>query len=234
MKRTRFGLFAIAVGVAVAACAHQKPVGLIPEVQPGPASGTPAGTVLALRASCGSVEYRCPKEFGQTVDSIVRGGLEFAGYAVVDDDSLRNQTRSRHEEHAVTSAEDTSQSRTVDRVGPVPVGSRATTAGRRSQSQTDTLVLDGPSFEDLSVEERHQVLTKSGADSVASVRIVVGGQAGVWAPNQNVEVMVKLGARQGDVMAWASRCTASSNQFSTVTSALEQAARCAIGGATRR
>jgi len=231
MKRLCLGLLAIA---AHAACAHEKPVVLVPDVQPGPASGTPAGRVLALRASCGSVEYRCPQEFGQTVDSIVRGGLEFAGYAVVDDDSLRNQTRSRHEEHVVTSAEDTSRSSTVDRVGPVPIGSRATTAARSGQGRTDTIVLDGASFDDLSVEERHQVLAKSGADSVVSVRIVVGGQAGVWVPNQNVEVMVKLGARQGDAMAWASRCTASSNEFSTVTSALEQAARCAIHGGTRR
>jgi hypothetical protein len=94
------------------------------------------------------------------------------------------------------------------------------------------VVLDGPGFEDLSVDERKEVLDKTGADAILSVRIVVGGQIGVWVPNQNVEVMVKLGVNLGDSMAWASRCTASSNEFATVDAALEQAARCAIYGGT--
>jgi hypothetical protein len=92
-------------------------------------------------------------------------------------------------------------------------------------------VLDGPGFDDLTIDARHAVMEKSGADSVVSVRIVVGGQLGLWVPNQSVEVMVKLGVNQGDTMAWASRCTASSNDFSTVTLALENAARCAMRGA---
>jgi hypothetical protein len=229
MKAIHLGLLAIAIG----ACAHQSEIVLVPDFQLGPANMVPAGRVLALRASCGSVEYRCPKEFGQTVDSIVRGGLEFAGYAVVDDESLRNQTRQRHEEHVATTTDASSRTRADTQVDLLPIGHHVTTEGsRRGHSETDTIVLDGASFEDLSVDERHEVLTKSGADSVASVRIVVGGQAGLWVPNQNVEVMVKLGAQQGDAMAWASRCTASSNEFSTVTAALEHAARCAINGAT--
>ena len=61
---------------------------------------------------------------------------------------------------------------------------------------------------------------------------MVGGKMGVWVPNQNVEVMVRLGVNRGDEMAWASRCTASSNDFSTVSAALEHAARCAMHGAT--
>jgi hypothetical protein len=229
MKSIHVGLLAITIG----ACAHEQPVVLVPDVQRGPASGVPAGRVLALRASCGSVEYRCPREFGQTVDSIVRGGLEFAGYSVVDDDSLRNQTRQRHEEHVATSSDSSSRVQTDTRLDPIPVGNHVTTEGaHRTHGETDTIVLDGAIFEDLSVDERHEVLAKSGADSVVSVRIVVGGQAGIWLPNQSVEVMVKLGTKQGDAMAWASRCTASSNTFSTVTLALEHAARCAMQGAT--
>jgi hypothetical protein len=67
------------------------------------------------------------------------------------------------------------------------------------------VVLDGSNFDDLSVDEKHQVIDKAGTDSVASVRIVVGGNIGVWVPNQNVEVMVKLGVNRGDEMAWATR-----------------------------
>src|SRR5215471_648882 len=112
MRAIQLGLLTIAIG----ACAHEQPVVLVPDVQRGPADVVPAGRVLALRASCGSVEYRCPKEFGQTVDAIVRGGLEFAGYTVVDDETLRNQTRQRHEEHVATSSDESSRVSTDTRV----------------------------------------------------------------------------------------------------------------------
>src|SRR5215468_2176819 len=134
MKSIDAGLLAI----AIAGCAHQSggEIVLVPDVQRGPANAAPPGRVLALRASCGSVEYRCPQEFGQTVDSIVRGGLEFAGYTVVDDESLRSQTRQRHEEHVVTRSDDTSRSRSDTHVDLIPLGQHATTEGsRRGRSE---------------------------------------------------------------------------------------------------
>ena len=115
-----------------------------------------------------------------------------------------------------------------------PIFDQTTTNKSVTNTDTSFVVLDGPGFEDLSVDERHAVLDKSGADAVLSVRVVIGGQMGVWEPNQNVEVMVKLGVNRGDAMAWAARCTASSNVFATVDAALENAARCAIYGATGR
>jgi hypothetical protein len=232
MNLPRFALSV--VFVALAACTPTPPA-LVPQVQAGPAVGVRPNRVLVLQAACGSVEYRCPKEYGHTVDTIVRSGLEFAGFGVVDSEALRTQTRQRHEEHTTVTTGETSQSHTDVEQDLNPFDTHTTTTGQTtSQTETDFVVLDGPGFEDLSVDERHQVLAKSGADAVVSVRIVVGGQVGMWTPNQNVEVMVKLGVNQGDAMAWASRCMASSNDFSTVTAALENAARCAIHGATAR
>jgi hypothetical protein len=191
--------------------------------------------VSVLTAACGSVEYHCPAEFTQTVDSIVRGGLEFAGYSVVESDKLRNETRQRHEEQSETDTASSSRTHADHEQDLNPFDTHTTTTTQsQSSTHTDFVVLDGPGFDDLSVDERHQVLGKSGADAVASVRIVVGGQIGMWVPNQHVEVMVKLGVNLGDTMAWASRCSASSNDFSTVTAALENAARCAVHGATNR
>ena len=66
------------------------------------------------------------------------------------------------------------------------------------------------------------------------VRVVVGGRRGVWAPDQAVEVVVKLAVGGGATMAWAARCTASAREFASVNAALEYAARCAIDGGTRR
>ena len=85
------------VALGLAACGGAPPH-LTPEVAPGPATGAKPNRVLVLRASCGSVEYHCPPDFARTVDNIVRGGLEFAGYAVVDAETLRLQTRQRNVE----------------------------------------------------------------------------------------------------------------------------------------
>jgi hypothetical protein len=224
-----FGL-ALALGLALAGCGGPPtPPPLHPEVQQGPAAGARPNRVLVLPAACGSVERRCPRGYIDTVDNIVRGGLEFAGYNLVESEQLRNRTRQRHEELGSTGT--ASKSKTEVR-GPI----FSTSTESESQSSTDTsfVVLDGPAFEDLSIDERHAVLEKTGADAALSVRIVIGGQIGVWAPNQNVEVMVKLGVNRGDSMAWAARCTASSNDFTTVEAALENAARCAIHGGTGR
>jgi len=227
MKR----LFVLAT---LAACgAPAQPV-LHPEVQPGPAVGARPNRVLVLPASCGSVEEPCPQEYIKTVDDIIRGGLEFAGINVVQAENLRAETRQRHEEHSSTNTTSNSSSNTHIERTLRPDDRISTQSSSDSTTTSHLVVLDGSNFEDLSVDERHSVIDKSGADSVAVVRIVIGGRVGVWAPNQNVEVQVKLGVNQGDSMAWAARCTASSNDFSTVSSALENAARCAIHGATGR
>jgi hypothetical protein len=237
VKITLLGLM-IALGAGgIAGCAHDKPpLVLVPDFQPGPAADAHPKRVLALQAICGSVEYRCPAEFGQTADAIVRGGLEFAGYAVVNDESLRLDTRARHEEHVANQSTGSGKDQVVSGHAFIPFDRHVTTStGEHSErSESSTITLDGSGFADLSVDERREVLLKSGADAVASVRVVVGGQTGMWVPNQQVEVLVKLGANLGDTMAWASRCTASSNDFSTVTAALEHAARCAMRGATGR
>lgn len=221
----------LAAGSLGACTARSQPPVLHPQVQQGPAAGAIPARILVLPAACGSVETPCPESYITAVNTIVRGGLEFAGHNVVETEGLLKDTRQRHEEQTTNTTTESSQSRTdYDH----PIFDEAVT--RQSSStrveQRRHVVLDGPTFEDLSVTDRHQVLQEVGADAVVSVRIVVGGVMGVWVPNQNVEVMVKLGAQQGDAMAWASRCMASSNDFTTVDAALEAAARCAVYGAT--
>jgi hypothetical protein len=207
---------------------------LIPEVQPGPAAAARPAKILVLAAACGSLEYHCPTEFATTVDNIVRGGFEFAGFSVVDADQLRGTNRERHEEHRDDEHSTMGHARTDYTQDLNPFDRHVTSqSGNLTRDHSDLVVLDGPGFEDLSVDERRDVLSRSGADAVAKVRIVIGGAAGVWAPNQNVEVIVTLGVNQGETMAWGSRCSASSSEFQNVTVALEHAARCAIDAGTR-
>lgn len=226
-------LASFATGLVLAACgAPRQHVALTPQVQTGPANGAPAGRVLVLHAACGSLDHPCPPSYIETVDNIVRGGLEFAGYNLVEAESLRNQTRTRHEEQSTTTTNSSSQNVTDHERSLAPDDRITDTRNSSSETRTSYVVLDGSGWEDLSVDERHQVLAKAGANSVLSVRIVVGANVGVWTPDQNVEVTVKLGVQQGDAMAWAARCLASSNDFATVNAALEHAARCAIYGGT--
>jgi hypothetical protein len=218
--------------LVVAACGPAHPPALVPQIQPGPAAAAKPHRVLVLEAACGSVEYHCPADFARTVDGIVRGGLEFAGYTVVESESLRLQTRQRHVEQTSSTSGESSHGVSHTEGNILPFGDTTTSDGtHESHSESETTILDGPGFEDLTVDERQAVMDKAGSDAVVTVRIVVGGTTGVWRPNQNVEVMLKLGVDRGDAMAWATRCTASSNDFSTVTAALENAARCAVSGA---
>jgi hypothetical protein len=214
-------------------CAPTRLPALQPQVQYGPAASTKPKKVLVLQATCGSLEGKCPKEYRDTVDAIVISGLEFAGYAAIDSTTLRLAARTRHEETTTVTTKTTTTG-DLEIVRPLIIFDTNVKSTTTTETTTDItyVVLDGANFEDLSVDERHEVIEKSGSDSIATVRIVIGGKVGVWVPNQNVEVMVKLGVHRGDEMAWASRCTASSNDFTTVTGALEHAARCAMHGAT--
>lgn len=216
----------------VSGCSARRPPVLHPQVQHGPAAAAQPARVLVLPAACGSVEAPCPETYINTVDTIVRGGLEFVGFNIVEGDKLFAQTRQRSEEHTSRTTTDDSKTSTEYERSMAPDDRVTTTSSSRSTEKTSRVVLDGPTFADLALEERQALLAQTGADSFLSVRIIVGGNMGVWTPNQNVEVMVKLGVMQGDLMAWASRCLASSNDFSTVDAALEAAARCAIYGGT--
>lgn len=222
----------LVAALTASACASAPPPPLAPQVQIGPGQRTRPSRTLVLTASCGSVDYRCPREYTDLVDGIVRGGMEFAGYALVQTDDLRNQTRQRSETHETERSSSASRTDThIDRTMDFDDRSTSVTRSER-ETQRSTVELDGPGFEDLTVAERREVLREAGADAVLVVRVVVGATTGVWSPDQNVEVMVKLGVDSGDTMAWASRCVASSNDFSNVRSALENAARCAVSGAT--
>ena len=99
--------------LVVAACGPAHPPALVPQIQPGPAAAAKPHRVLVLEAACGSVEYHCPADFARTVDGIVRGGLEFAGYTVVESESLRLQTRQRHVEQTSSTSGESSHGHSV-------------------------------------------------------------------------------------------------------------------------
>lgn len=222
----------LVIALAASACAGSRPPPVLrPQVQIGPGARVATRRVLVLSASCGSMEFRCPREYIDTVDGIVRSQMDFAGYALVDPETLRNRTRERHETHDEGTVRTASSSKTEDKPNWAPDRTTIHSAQSVTETEQHHTELDGPGFQDLTVSERREVLAEAGADGVLVVRVVVGAENGVWAPDQHAEVMLKLAVDSGDTMAWASRCMASSNDFASVSAALESATRCAVQGA---
>src|SRR5689334_16482834 len=90
----------LAASILSAACAGTMtpapPRPLTAESLRGPAAG-PAGRVLVITATCGSLEAECRTTWAPAVDQIVLGGLEFRGYDTIDPQTLRKDERRRDE-----------------------------------------------------------------------------------------------------------------------------------------
>jgi hypothetical protein len=211
--------------------AQQRP--LTAESMRGPAAG-PAGRVLVITATCGSLETECRNTWAPTVDQIVLGGLEFRGYDTIDPQTLRKDERKRDErieEHDSKQIhEHSAKAGGVGFIGILPIGGAGGSQGSSvsiSSSRHRTIVLQGANYEDLRLEDKQALMQLAGAGTVATTRVVVGANHGTWSVAQNVEVVVKLAAADTGVMRWASRCMASSVDYPNIEAAIENAARCA-------
>jgi hypothetical protein len=211
--------------------APQRP--LTAESLHGPATG-PAGRVLVITATCGSLETECRNTWAPTVDQIVLGGLEFRGYDTIDPQMLRKDERKRDEKIEEFDSKQTHEASDkgggIGFIGVLPIGGAG---GSQSasvsilSSRHRTVVLQGANYEDLRLEDKQALMKLVGAGTVATTRVVVGANYGTWSVAQNVEVVVKLAAADTGDMRWASRCTASSVDYPNVEAAIENAARCA-------
>ena len=206
---------------------------LHPETMTGPALG-PAGRVLAITAFCGSLEEECRDTWAPTVDQIVLGALEFRGYDTIDPESLRKDERKRDERIEESSSRnehhDSARGGGGGFIGIIPIGGAGASESHSltvSKSRHKTIVLSGANFEDLRLEDKQALMKLAGAQTVATIRVVVGANYGAWEVAQNVEVIVKLATADTGQMRWATRCMASSVNYSTVEMAIENAARCA-------
>lgn len=208
------------------------------ETMRGPAAG-PAGRVLVITATCGSLERECSHTWAPTVDQIILGALEFRGYDTIDPSTLRKDERKRKEhieEHdSRDEHEDHSSGGGIGFIGLIPIGGGGASSNSSvtvSHSVHKTIILEGANFEDLRLEDKKVLMQMAGAQTVATIRVVVGANYGTWTRAQNVEVIVKLAEAETGTMRWSTRCTASSTEYSTVELAIENAARCAASAFT--
>ena len=106
---------------------------MTPQVRHGPGVHVKPQKILALSATCGSVTAPCPRTYIDTVDNIVRSGMDFAGYTLVLPDQLLNKTIDRTEQHTNVVTSESSKTTTVER-RPLRFD-RSTDRMRDSQSQ---------------------------------------------------------------------------------------------------
>lgn len=211
---------------------------LTAETMRGPAVG-PSGRVLVITAFCGSLEEECRDTWAPTVDQIVTGALEFRGYDTIDPESLRKDERKRDERIEESSSRnehhDSARGGGAGFIGIIPIGGAGASESHSltvSKSRHKTIVLSGANFEDLRLEDKQALMKLAGAQSVATIRVVVGANYGAWEVAQNVEVIVKLATADTGEMRWATRCMASSVGYANVEMAIENAARCATSAFT--
>jgi hypothetical protein len=204
----------------------------------GPADG-PSGRVLVITATCGSLESECRTTWAPTVDQIILGALEFRGYDTIDPTTLRKDERSRKENivedssNVEHSSEDSAAGVAI--IGLIPIaggGKESHHSVTVSHSTHKTIILEGANFEDLRLEDKKKLMDMAGAQTVATSRVVIGANYGMWTHAQNVEVIVKLADAATGTMRWSTRCTASSTDNATVELAIENAARCAASAFT--
>lgn len=209
------------------------PAPLHAEAMRGPAAG-PAGRVLVITTFCGSLMDECRDTWAPTVDQIVTGALEFRGYATIDPETLRKDERQREErvEEASSRHENTTSDRAggAGFIGLIPIGGAGAADHHEltvSKSRHKTIILQGANFDDLRIEDKQALMRLAGAQTVATIRVVVGANYGTWTMAQTVEVVVKLAAAETGDMRWSTRCMASSVDYPNVEAAIENAARCA-------
>ena len=222
----------------VTGCATGGAVALHPQAMRGPVTDPP-GKVLVMSATCGSVERECRSSWAPAVDGIVVSGLEFHGFATIDPASLRKDERQRQETDVAGETRSTSDtSATVTSIGVVaviPIAAHESSAHHSVtlvESHQKTIVLDGASFEDLTLEDRQHLTSAAQAGSILTTRITVGANYSNWTQAQTVEVMIKLESPTTGEMLWSTRCAAGSDQFASLDAALEHAARCAVSAFT--
>jgi len=233
--------WAILCSLAATACAGaSSSPPLSAEVATGNASG-PVGKVLVVSTNCGSLEAVCRNGWTETVDGIVVGDLEFHGYSTIDPLSLRKDEATRTDstiaDDSTTEHKTSGTSTTVGLVAIFPVASVTVSNNRSvtlSRSKQKTVVITGATLDELRLEDRQSLLERAGAQSLLSIRLVVGANYEVWSSSQAVEVMVKLSDAQSGAMRLATRCSASSADFPSVEAAIGAAARCAVAALTKR
>jgi len=174
----------------------------------GPAAGRRVHRIVALPATCGSLQVMGPKTADRAaafcdpatlvgVDQAIRSALDFAGYVVIDAERLNAITATRQE-----------------------------VVVRRETIRSET---HGALFEDATPREQAGILRELDADALLTARVWFGTAMGTSDRHQVVAQVVVTAASDRELV-WARRCEVEIAVFGDG-AAVERTARCAATGA---
>jgi hypothetical protein len=221
--------------LCVAACASVDLAPVQIRATPGTASGRGLKRIVALPATCGTMQepwpnvpntpprdedktkpnanYHydhatalCSVESLAGVDQIVRSSLDFHGYEVIDAEGLNAISATRHE--------------VVDRNETI-VRVRHETGGRMIETR-------GALFEDATPREQAAILRELHADAVLVTRVWYGTGSGIG-NRHDLIVQIRLATTPDRTLVWARRCVQEVGLIGDAIG-LERATRCAAEG----
>jgi hypothetical protein len=215
----RAATIAVAVGAAAiaAGCASVELAPPRVHSRSGPATAAAGMRVLAVPATCGSLQLQrdlrattndpgtveeCSRTTVNGIDQAVRAALDFAGYQVIDPERLNVETALRHERYSETN------------------GSGVLT--------TETV---GARFGDVTPLEQTRIIKQLGATGVLDTRVWVGAAVGA-SERRIVMVQVRLSTAAEGRLVWARRCELEVGAVLDP-QAMDRAARCAVEGIKR-
>ena len=142
----------------------------------------------------------CETQTCQGIDATLKQTLEFAGYSIVDVDSLNATTFRRKESQ--------------------------TTVGQGNYSVH--VERSGTKLSDLDVWALHDELEKLGVEGVVTSRVMDGPTFGTQMGPSTVEAMVRLMTLDGMQLKWSRACRLEVGGFTTELAAEEGAFKCAL------
>lgn len=189
-------------------------------VRKGPAAAAVVSPLAPLPIVCTDVGQNCNEAQMAAVRVQTRMDLEFAGYLVIDGETINTEMQKRT---LVTHDHETDRTPVVTPVDPY-----------NPQPPTPdnvTETVEGRTWSDLSPEDQRAVLVSMGAQGVLITRVTFGMPHGM-ARQQTVTVAITIYRANDNALAWASKCSVETGDYNKSDRALETATRCALESAT--
>jgi hypothetical protein len=199
----------------LAGCGSARLSATVTRSQWGPAAAGPVRRVVALGASCGSLQLHlvepasstttlevqeCARDALTGTDQTIRSALDFAGYEVIDAEQVNAVTARRRE-----------------------------VAVRHGIMVTRTTRTTGATFVDATPAEQTEILKELRADGMLAARVWIGAGVG-FSSRRTVSVQLRLTTSTDRALVWARRCEIEVG-VEQDPSAMQRAARCAAEGA---
>ncbi len=169
---------------------------------------------------CKDVGQYCSEAQKIAVMIQTRMDLEFAGYAIIDGETVNAEMQKR----TLVTRETTNGTTPI-----VPMVNRYNPAPPTPDNVTETV--SGTTWNDLPLDQQRAILVGMGAKGILTTHITMGMPHGM-ARQQTVTVALAITRAEDNALAWSSRCSVETGDYNSTERAIQLATRCALESAT--